>query len=342
MRILQIYDVSNYVHVGMVIPPYKNFSSYGFPLGGVKYFLKYLVEDLAQNKNSVVCFDSKTRKSYPGYKAKRLHDPSIEIQLEFLYDTLLRCGIHCLKVDGYEADDLIATCSKLACESGQFDRIYIMSDDSDNTHNVNNIVSQLAVTSNGRDIDAKNYSDTVIIGHHLLLNTTSFWKVLHGCKSDNIPAFSGSMSNRDIYKYFIDVCNIALVGKIDLISSRAAFNACISQLSDLSASDLIELKQRADIIYPDILENVPLKFSNINTIHVENLTKILSIVRDINSLKKFKLEPVTVDNSDIEFFKNSARKLKNGEFSVDNDMPIFADRIVNNSIPLASEMRSFT
>jgi DNA polymerase-1 len=81
-----------------------------------------------------VVFDSKTptfrHKKYPEYKATRQKAPEdLHDQVPLVEEMLAALGVPSLRVDGYEADDIIATLARKAQEEGR--QCYILSSDKD-------------------------------------------------------------------------------------------------------------------------------------------------------------------------------------------------------------------
>lgn len=108
MRDLLLIDLSSIYHpIWHAMPPDE-------PASAPHDATVRRVRAMAERVDHVaVCCDAPTnwrKAEYPEYKAQRAARPAeMFIQLERAIDTLKRDGFHVLKVDGYEADDLVAT-----------------------------------------------------------------------------------------------------------------------------------------------------------------------------------------------------------------------------------------
>jgi hypothetical protein len=341
VRRLKIYDVSGYLYSVENIAPYSTYSYYGFALGGVKFFMKYLAEDLSTNHGVIVCFDSRPSKIIPGYKSNRTMNVNVIAQMEYLQEALEKSGVFCARMPGKSADSLIATYTKLARESGEFDQIIIMSDDMDIAHNVWGCVRKEAITTNGCDIDEQNYSYATVNGSYVYLGTISAYKTIFGCKSDTVPSFHGSVSNTDMYRYFVNVCEKYVSNRPDIASSREFFNAAMKDCPNLEAEDYTRLMAQADLVFPEIIAGVEWDRSSIVDIEKANMAVLLSIVKDNLSLKKLKLNPVKLGEEHINFFKENANIVKNGEFKVDRNLPFESVGGVSSSVFDIATVRDF-
>ena len=143
-----------------------------------------------------VCFDSQTPSErttlWQGYKAGRAESirargESPLSQLTMLKDVLGLAGILCMEFAGYEADDCIATVTKLLLESAG--TVVIASSDAD-LQQLLSCDSRVRVTTHGKDgplIDAKCFTQEHKIQPALLPD----FKALAGDPSDEIPGIIG-------------------------------------------------------------------------------------------------------------------------------------------------------
>jgi DNA polymerase-1 len=100
-----------------------------------------------------VVFDSKTptfrHKKYPEYKATRLKAPEdLHAQVPLIEDFLAALGIPLLRVEGFEADDIIATLSRRCQNEGR--QCYIFSSDKDLLQLVGNGTYELRPLKNAK------------------------------------------------------------------------------------------------------------------------------------------------------------------------------------------------
>lgn len=107
----------------------------GTPTGGVYGFLKVITKILKEQKPThfAVLWDTKDKtfrhEMYPEYKANRsAPPPEIIPQIGLIQKILPEIGVPCLRLPGYEADDLIGT---LAMQARSWSDVYIVSADKD-------------------------------------------------------------------------------------------------------------------------------------------------------------------------------------------------------------------
>ncbi|MEW6680823.1 MAG: 5'-3' exonuclease H3TH domain-containing protein, partial [bacterium] len=101
---------------------------YGFTI----MLLKILKEEMPDYL--CICFDSKTptfrHNIYPKYKAHRERMPEeMHIQIPLIFEAIKSLGCFSASLDGYEADDLIASCVKRF--ENDVDEIFILTQDKD-------------------------------------------------------------------------------------------------------------------------------------------------------------------------------------------------------------------
>ncbi|WP_457640041.1 5'-3' exonuclease [Persephonella sp.] len=121
---LVLVDGSSYIYRAFyALPPLT--SPTGLPTGAVYGFIRMLSKLMSQlNPEYIaVVFDlpGKTfrHKQYAEYKATRKETPDdLKIQMPVLKDLLRLWGIKIIEVEGYEADDIIATLAKKGREKG--------------------------------------------------------------------------------------------------------------------------------------------------------------------------------------------------------------------------------
>ncbi|GHU53006.1 hypothetical protein AGMMS49975_10040 [Clostridia bacterium] len=334
---LNIYDASWLLHYGASSVKYKDYSYCGYPMGGIKYLCKHLVFDLFKENPFVVCFDSKTDKSsiLPGYKGNRSHEAHIVSQSQFAYNMLMKCGISCMRQDGYEADDLAA--SAVARFRRDYSEIVIVSNDHDLAHNVFQHVRVEATSAGGADISANNF---VMAANKspVIFNTISAFKVFTGDASDGIPGFrsEGGKSGKKLYSDFVRYGEEVIPNKDTKpfnFSRRDFLEYFLETLDYLTEKDREGLAQRIAVIFPRISKDVPAP-TEIDNVDIPQLQKLLSVLNDDVELQRLKLPKIRLSESELNDFKASAAVLRNSTFAVDNDCPVhptflFEDEAVN-------------
>ena len=141
----------------------------GFPTGamfGVVNAIKHLQRKY-QDAKIIMIFDAKgsnfRHEMFPDYKANRSPaEDDLVVQIEPLYKIVRAMGFHFLCEPGVEADDVIATLSKLAREEGI--ETIIASGDKDLFQLVGGNIKQL-------DMKGKLYGEEAVSYTHLTLPT---------------------------------------------------------------------------------------------------------------------------------------------------------------------------
>ena len=327
---LCIYDVSAFVHAVKNIDMYKNEVYFGYPVGGIKYFMKFLVLDLMSGNDVVVAFDSRSfRKDLSkDYKAGRPGNLAVYSQLETLYEFLPRCGISCYKKEGYEADDLIYNIVNQ--NKDKYISLEIFGDDYDLTHNVDEKKVKFgAITSQVNSIHCGNFSTSIIKGEVIKFNTISAYKVFCGDKSDVIKPFKSLMnvSGKQLYKTYVAILNKMPQLNFYQIRSKEMLEWFISTVAKrgnvLLPEDIQELKQRIKIVYPVEIKDEDFTItSSAKTTNKMILAQFLTMVNDNVSLKHIRgyRSPLTEDMKNV--LRKKARELETGEFAVDRNKPV--------------------
>ena len=139
-----------------------------------------------------VAFDLRTptfrHKKYPLYKANRHGMPEdLASQLEPVKEISEKLGFHVLSIEGYEADDILGTCSRIAADNGN--ECYILTGDRDSLQLISDSSFVLLATNSetilyDKEKFKENYSG---LSPEKLIDL----KALMGDTSDNIPGIAG-------------------------------------------------------------------------------------------------------------------------------------------------------
>lgn len=257
MSELHLFDVSQYIHSGVQHLTVGEglttidgvMRAMEMPCAGITNLLNtYLEYQKLKDVSVLFCFDSPPtvkRELHEslfhgeGYKGKRkAKEAHIVVQLEMAYEIFLQIGIPCIKVDSYEADDLIA--SVVGEYQEAFDRIVIHSRDSDLFYLVTDNVEVAPVLRTGKRINRSNWEDTVITGYSVPYNLLTICKMRDGEQGDNIPAVHVEPMNKILRQlperryrecgdneflrdYIVDVVgkeDVRTIGIFDLIAPR--------------------------------------------------------------------------------------------------------------------------
>lgn len=169
----------------------------GTPTNAVFGFLTILRKLLDEQKPDCLCvaFDLKAptfrHKQFDAYKAQRKPMPEdLAIQIPILKEVLDSLGINRLELEGYEADDIIGTVSKL-CEQGCCE-CTIVTGDKDSFQLITDKTNVLHVKSR------MGKTETILYTTEVFLEEYGFepkkiidLKALMGDTSDNIPGVKG-------------------------------------------------------------------------------------------------------------------------------------------------------
>ena len=151
-----------------------------------------IIEDYKPTHISVA-FDKKAptfrHKEYSDYKAGRKKMPDeLAQQLNPLKELLDKFNINRLELEGYEADDIIGTISKLG-EENDF-KVYIVTGDKDAIQLASHKTTTLITKKGVGEVEEYNY-DSVVERYEMTPTQFIDLKGLMGDKSDNIPGVPG-------------------------------------------------------------------------------------------------------------------------------------------------------
>ncbi|NPA12878.1 MAG: 5'-3' exonuclease [Aquificae bacterium] len=149
---LILIDGSSYLYRAFyALPPLTSPS--GIPTGAVYGFVRIVSKLLKEYSPEyiAVVFDlpSKTfrHETYTEYKANRRETPDqLKVQIPIIKEILKLWGIKILEMEGYEADDIIATVSKMAKENGF--NVLIITPDKDMTQLIDSQINILNPITN--------------------------------------------------------------------------------------------------------------------------------------------------------------------------------------------------
>ncbi|MCP3970562.1 MAG: DNA polymerase I [Rhodobacteraceae bacterium] len=176
------------------LPPLTRKSD-GLPVGAVAGFVNMLFKYIEDNKgpdaptHAAVIFDysgkSFRNDIYPDYKANRPPAPEDLVpQFPLTRDATRAFNISCIEVEGFEADDIIATLARQAREAGG--RVTIISSDKDLMQLVGGGVEMLDAMKNRR-IGVEEVEQKFGVGPDRVVDVQS----LAGDSVDNVPGAPG-------------------------------------------------------------------------------------------------------------------------------------------------------
>ena len=164
-------------------------SPQGVPTGAVYGFLRMLLKFMDESSPELlaVVFDtgkpSFRKELYDAYKANRqAPPPDFEEQMHWIYRLLRGMGIAVYEMEGFEADDVIATMAQAMKDRGQ--RAVVLSADKDLLQLVNDRVSVLRPGLN----EVKRCDEAAVLATlGIRPDQVADWLALVGDSSDNIP-----------------------------------------------------------------------------------------------------------------------------------------------------------
>lgn len=189
---LVIIDFSNLVFKSYYGVKFPMKSPSGVPTNAIYGFWHSLFKiiELTSPSHLVVCMEGLNRQSnprkviYPEYKANRSAPEEIKIQLPLIENQLLKSGVSCLRIEPFEADDVIA--SLMIKGQPLFDEIIVFSIDKDLLQYVNS-KTYLMDISLLKKMDDKFVREK----YNLNPNQISEYLSITGDSSDNIPGVPG-------------------------------------------------------------------------------------------------------------------------------------------------------
>jgi len=191
---IYLIDGSGYIFRAYhALPPLSR--SDGTPTGAVHGFCSMLWKLLEDTKNSdrpthfAVIFDSKGKTFrndiYGAYKANRPPPPEDLVpQFALIRDAVRAFDLPCIELEGFEADDLIATYARRAEQAGA--AVTIVSSDKDLMQLVSDRIAMLDTMKNRR-IGAEEVKERFGVGPEHVVDVQS----LAGDSSDNVPGVPG-------------------------------------------------------------------------------------------------------------------------------------------------------
>ena len=223
---------------------------------------------------------------FPEYKANRAKTPDeFRSQMELLHQLVSAFGITSFELEGYEADDILATLTKQA-ELDGFETL-ICSGDRDSFQLVNQMTTVLYPKRGVSDL-ARMTPQAVIEKYGMTPAQYPDFAALRGDPSDNLPSVPG-VGEKTAAKWIIDHGSLAeLIANADKLSGKAGASFRDSIASVTLNSELTRL-----------ISNVPIEFalSDLSWSGVdESKTNPLFDTLEFKSLKE-RIRPVLITRS---------------------------------------------
>lgn len=231
------------------------------------------------------------------YKAGRKKMPDeLREQFEPLKDLLDKFNIHRLEIDGYEADDIIGTVSKIAEDNGF--KVYIVTGDKDAIQLASNKTTTLITKKGVGEVEEYDY-DSVIERYEMTPTQFIDLKGLMGDKSDNIPGVPG----------------IGEKTGIKLIKEFSSIEGIFDNIDSIKGSTKKKLEENKELAIMSkklatIIRDVPVEFNleeleygNYNTKDILDVFKYLGFTSLIPRIGNLDESEEIVNEANVEISK---------------------------------------
>lgn len=251
--ILHILDLKQYMYTGVskpqvvargVIEDGNSYRPREFRCGSLAYVIDEVTK-LMYDKKNVICFcidtiplvkrEMSMQNFNRQYKGGRHKAPDhVSYQFEFAIKMIEQIGFNSIRLEGYEADDCIA--SVIHKYQNYYEKIVIHSNDSDQYYLVSDKVSIVPTSLKGKVVNMSNYETVANRERFVPYNTITLNKLIHGESGDNILAAPLEQS-RKIIKLIPPVVN-RLLGDNDILRTLVK-NSCGNDQRTMATFDLI-------------------------------------------------------------------------------------------------------
>ena len=247
MKRLLLIDVHSMAYRAFYALPVENFrSSKGQATNAVYGFGSMLTHLIAQEKPThiAVAFDVSRKtfrtEMFPEYKATRAATPDeFRSQMSYINELVNALGINQFAIEGFEADDILATLSSRAVAEGF--EVLICSGDRDSFQLVN---SSITVLYPKKGVTEMNRMTPNAVFEKYGLTPTQYpdFAALRGDPSDNLPSVPG-VGEKTATKWIADFGSLAaLTDAIDSIPGKAGESLRANISSVLLNRDLTALR----------------------------------------------------------------------------------------------------
>lgn len=348
---LVIYDVSSVIYAGNSTKYGSDFVGgervgndrvKGLPVGGVRRLLQFALLELSGQSSVVFVFDSHTskRSAYPEYKSQRTYNPEIAIQKEMAYEIAQRLGIPCMRVDGYEADDLVA--SIVEKEFDNFSAIKIVTGDTDLAANI----TSMKVTIEGAAsiypcIDMNSYPNLIKSGDVVEYNAVLPYYLFMGKTSNCVKSWKKPAESRALLASFLNWAKGKDINSSEWSKRYVILEWLLEQLDAhaLSTDEVQECLARIEVVYPkeyeDEYEIPAIDSTDINKYELLFFTRLFSMERiaSLYDMRDEYLSMQLITKASEEFLAPYRQMLQSGDtaIAVDSspDISFFVNRTSN-------------
>lgn len=345
MGTLCVIDVSAVVHTGENSPLYQNRTSFGYPVGGIHFFMSQLLVAYYESNDIILCFDSPNFRSklQTSYKSGRSRNAAAISEIEALYENLQYCGFPCYKQDGYEADDIIEWVVEQNWK--RYTNIIIVGNDKDLCHSLRPNVIFRACRSDMNLVRRASFPDAVIKGAYIPFNMVSIYKCLCGCQSDSVPVFrlEDGRSGSELYTQCVtDYEQIGITDDYYKTTSVQIFKAWAASKANFSATDMENLDVRIQLIFPaECPEGLTFETVNKYQMDIEKISRVLTLFNVNDALHGGEFWRVNLSDEDKQIIYDLANKYKSGVFNADKNIPMTESLVRSTPLRLDSFSKDF-
>jgi len=282
--------------------PVENFTTaMGQHTNAIYGFATMLISLIKDEKPShvAVAFDvsRKTFRSeiFPEYKANRASTPDeFRSQMSYLHEFIDGCGIEHFQLEGYEADDLIATISKSA-ESDGFE-VLICTGDRDSFQLVNEKTTVL-YPKRGVSEMARMTPDAVFEKYGMTPAQYPDFAALRGDPSDNLPSIPG-VGEKTASKWVVEYGSLKeLLSEVDKVGGK------VGQALRDNIDNVIRNRELTQLVHdaPITFDLTAMEWKGVDLTKIEPLLATL----EFKTLKD-RLKPIAAAGTDSPKAKKSA------------------------------------
>lgn len=312
MKLLAIdgNSIMNRAFYGIKMLSNKN-GTYTNAITGFMNIYLSVIGDIAPDC-AAVAFDLRAptfrHKAVESYKANRHGMPEeLAQQMPIIKELLTALGIKIVECEGFEADDILGTLSKLCADKGV--ECYVLTGDRDSLQLINDNVTVLYHSTKGTvKYTEKKFIEDYGIAPIELIDL----KALMGDSSDNISGVKG-IGEKTATQLIKDYHTIE---QLYAALENGGVNATKSVLTKLEAgkADAEQSKWLATIV-----KNAPIEMSadayRIGEINAEKASELLTGLEMFKLLERLKLKPSAVTNSPKAAVPEKRKYAEMGEFS---------------------------
>jgi DNA polymerase-1 len=282
--------------------PVENFTTaMGQHTNAIYGFATMLISLIKDEKPShvAVAFDVSRRtfrsEIFPEYKANRASTPDeFRSQMSYLHEFIDGCGIEHFQLEGYEADDLIATISKSA-ESDGFE-VLICTGDRDSFQLVNEKTTVL-YPKRGVSEMARMTPDAVFEKYGMTPAQYPDFAALRGDPSDNLPSIPG-VGEKTASKWVVEYGSLKeLLSEVDKVGGK------VGQALRDNIDNVIRNRELTQLVHdaPITFDLTAMEWKGVDLAKIEPLLATL----EFKTLKD-RLKPIAAAGTDSPKAKKSA------------------------------------